>query len=342
MSRLLPTPQLSRPLRFQPLVTTKAVVPTPVREPVSETEYWDKYYNDPDHHYEWNNGSLEEKGVSEKLTLFSYEWFFELLRHYLRITQTGQLIALETAFRLALPGKTAIRKPDLGVILNSNPVPWRDSDHSFRGICDLCVEALSDSSTENIERDTVSKFTEYAQGGVPEYYILYAYGEPQEFYHLTPPGVYVPIPRVDGDVICSTALPGFQFRVSDLQRQPSPEEMSEDNIYQAFMLPALQAEKQGRQWVTQLYEQAQEAWQVADAQAQQEREVRLQEQQVRQAAEAQVQQERELRQVAEAQAQQEREVRLQAQQAQQAAEAKLQQLEAELARFRLPPEKSTT
>jgi len=316
MAILLPIPQFQRPAVLTRPTPTKEVVTTVV----SEAEYWEQYYEDPDHHYEWNNGYLEEKGVSEKLTLFSYEWFFELLINYLRVTQGGQLMALETGFRLAWSWKTTIRKPDLGVILNSNPVVWKDSDHSYSGICDLCVEALSDTTKKEIERDTVTKFREYANIGVQEYYILYAHGEPQQFYRLTPAGIYVPIPPVQQDLICSTVLPGFQFRVSDLQRQPSPEEMSEDPIYRAFMLPALQAEKQARQLAERLLEQ--------------EREGRFKEQEARQVAEASVQQEREARQLAEearqlaeVQAQQER-------QARQVLEARFRQLEAELAQFR--------
>jgi len=285
-SQAMPLPILTRP----PLTTVV------VSGWVSEAEYWEHYYEDSDHHYEWNNGMLEEKGVSDKLTLLSYEWFFELLRHYLRVTQLGQLMALETGFRLVLPNKTTIRKPDLGVILNSNPVVWNDSDNSFRGICDLCVEAISDSTTAEMERDTVTKFHEYARVGVKEYYLLYADGFPQQFYRLTTAGVYAPIPLMPPDIISSTVLPGFQFRVSDLQRQPSPEEMSEDSVYRAFMLPVLQAERQTRQQVERLLE----------------------------VAESQVQQEREARQVAEISAQQERQARL-------AAEVRLRQLEAALA-----------
>ncbi len=365
MAILLPTPQFQRPAVLTRPTQAKEVVTTIV----SEAEYWEQYYADPDHHYEWNNGYLEEKGVSEKLTLFSYEWFFELLINYLRVTQSGQLMALETGFRLAWSWKTTIRKPDLGVVLNSNPVVWKDSDHSYSGICDLCVEALSDTTKKVIERDTVTKFREYAKIGVPEYYILYAYGEPQQFYRLTPAGIYVPIPPVQQDLICSTVLPGFQFRVSDLQRQPSPEEMSEDSVYRAFMLPALQAEKQARQLAERLLEQErgvrvkeQTARQVAETYVQQEREARQlaevqaqQEQQARQLAEAQTQQEQQARQLAEVQAQQEQQARqlaeaqtqqeqqarqlaeVQAQQdrqARQAVEARFQQLEAELAQLR--------
>jgi hypothetical protein len=346
------------PLAFYRRPTTLAGGPPRV----SETEYWENYYNDTDHHYEWNNGYLEEKGVSEKLTTESYEWFFELLRNYLRVTGNGQLIALETGFRLVLPGKTTIRKPDLGVILKQNPVPWQAQDHSYQGICDLCVEALSDSTTAEIERDTVTKFTEYARAGVKEYYILYAYGDPQEFYRWTPQGVYLPIPRRGRDIISSRVLPGFQFRIADLQRQPSPEKMSEDQVYKGFMLPALQAakvlaqqerearlqEQEARQVAEVHAQQEQEARQVAEAHAQQEQEARFREQEARQVAEARAQQEREARlreqearQVAETLAQQEQEARhvaeahaQQEREARQTVEAKNRQLEAELARFR--------
>ncbi len=326
-------PQFHRPLSFRP-PTTKVVVPSVI----SEADYWEYYYEDPDHHYEWNYGYIEEKGVSDKFTTLDYEWFFELLRNYLRVTEIGQLMTLETGFRLVLPGKTTIRKPDLAVILNSNSVLWRGLDRSYRGICDLCVEALSDSTDDEIERDTVTKFTEYAQTGVKEYYILYAHGEPQEFYRLTPAGVYAPIPRHPPDLVCSSVLPGFQFRVSDLERQPSPEKMSEDSVYQSFMLPAFQAERQARR--------------LAETQAQQERDARLQEQGARRLAEVQMQRERHTRLLAEIQAQQERDARLkerdarllaeaqvqQEREARQRLEAKLREWEAQSATFRQPPE----
>ncbi|OAD23805.1 protein containing Domain of unknown function DUF2489 [Candidatus Thiomargarita nelsonii] len=58
-----------------------------------------------------------------------------------------------------------------------------------------------------------------------------------EFYRLGAKGVYVPIERVDEDLIQSSVLPGFQFRISDLFNKPSPEEMIDDPVYQGFVLP---------------------------------------------------------------------------------------------------------
>ncbi len=52
---------------------------------VSEAEYWQDWYNTGDLSYEWNNGRLEEKPVSDFETFQVYLWFLELLRHYLRL-----------------------------------------------------------------------------------------------------------------------------------------------------------------------------------------------------------------------------------------------------------------
>jgi len=57
---------------------------SPPKRQVSEAEYWEKYYHYPDKTYEWNNGELEEKAVSDFCTYLIHEWFWELLKHFLR------------------------------------------------------------------------------------------------------------------------------------------------------------------------------------------------------------------------------------------------------------------
>ncbi len=210
---------------------------------VTEEVYWARYYDAADVSYEWNNGILEEKPVSDYRTVTIYRWFLMLLQAYLEANPIAKLLLLETGFRLALPDKTTIRKPDLFVVRNDNPVPMRDTDRSFRGICDLCVEALSDSSKAEMERDTIIKKQEYAQIGVKEYYIL-DWDERTVFYRRTSAGAYEPIlPDAEG-VLRSEVLPGFQFRVADLRNQPSMEEMAEDPVYRHFVLLKYQAVKE--------------------------------------------------------------------------------------------------
>jgi hypothetical protein len=203
---------------------------------VSEETYWTEYYLESDFHYEWNNGRLEEKPVSDYGTYLVYAWFTELLQHFLRARPIARMVALEMGFRLPLPTGTVVRKPDFGVVLNDNPQPLLPLDCSYHGVFDLCVEALSDKERSGIERDTVVKKSEYAAGGVPEYYILHRESERQGFFTRTAGGFYVPIAPEDG-VIRSRVLPGLQFRLADLCAQPEPAALRNDPVYADFMLP---------------------------------------------------------------------------------------------------------
>ena len=210
---------------------------------VSEAEYWEKYYEVKDYHYEWNNGVLEEKPVSDYATFKVYKWLFLLIDAFLLSHPIGRLVALETAFRMEFADqeKATIRKPDFFVVLGDNPAPYGDTENSFGGIADLCVEAISDSSRKNLERDTKTKRGEYELAGVSEFYMLDASGRNMIFLRRNAAGQFAPIaPTADG-VIRSTTLPGFQFRIDDLYRQPSPVELSEDEVYRGFVLPELTA-----------------------------------------------------------------------------------------------------
>jgi len=214
------------------------------RQRVSETEYWEKYYNAPDVTYEWNNGYLEEKAVSDVVTITMYKWFFKLLEYYLTTHPIAETMLLEMAFTLALPNSLEVRRPDLGVVFNSNPVPLLPNDRSYKGTFDLCVEAISESTKKDIERDTVSKKWEYAIGGVKEYYILDGHDRYMEFYRLNAKGVYIPIKPTKGGIIKSKVLPGFQFRREDLFNKPSPEKMIADKVYKRFVLPGYSEAKE--------------------------------------------------------------------------------------------------
>ena len=146
-------------------------VPPSAREPlrVSEAEYWKTYYEHPDCSYEWNNGLLEEKPMPDFLSISLYEWFFHLLKEYLTVFPIGRMMVLEMGFRLELgDNEVSIRKPDLAVILHSNPVEAKPMNRSFQGVCDLCIEFLSDSTPAEVERirSTKKKNTPKQGGGI--------------------------------------------------------------------------------------------------------------------------------------------------------------------------------
>lgn len=212
-------------------------------EYVSEALYWEKYYESSDIGYEWNNGQLEALPVTDYAKYMMYLWFVDVLRDFLHVQPLARIVGLKLGFRMALPTKTTIRRPDLGVVLNSNPIPLGDHHRSYRGIFDICVESLSDSSQTEIDRDVIIKREEYAAAGVQEYYLLDERGIETQFYGLNRRGLYEPLPRVDG-IVRSLVLPGFQLRVADLYDKPGAAQMMADPVYNDFIAPLARTERQ--------------------------------------------------------------------------------------------------
>ncbi|MDM8526386.1 Uma2 family endonuclease [Desulfococcaceae bacterium HSG8] len=212
---------------------------------VSEEEYWEKYYeNASEFIYEWNRGYLEVKPMGDMKAGRIYRWFNLILECYLAANPVGTIVPYDIGFRLALPTGVIVRIPDISLILNKNTDKIGDDDCTYNGIFDLCIESLSYSSLKYIVRDTVEKKREYQGIGVKEYYILDARKKETAFYRLNKSGRYGKIRPVKGDIIRSQELPGFQFRISDLYRQPLLGEMTDDGVYCGYVLPSYQEVKQ--------------------------------------------------------------------------------------------------
>ena len=249
-------------------------VPLSAKEPlvVSEAEYWKVYYEHPDGSYEWNNGLLEEKPMPDFLSISLYRWFSRLLEEYLTVFPIGQIMILEMGFRLELgDNQVSIRKPDLAVILHSNPVEAKPLDRSFQGVCDLCIEFLSDSTPAEVERDTVHKKEEYAKAGVAEYYILDRLRKHTAFYFLNQQGVYEKMKQQEPGVIHSRVLDRFAFRLEDLEKQVAFERLIEDPLYQPFLLKSFQEERQQKEQERQQKEQERQQKEKALQREEQER-----------------------------------------------------------------------
>ncbi|MYH60419.1 MAG: Uma2 family endonuclease [Caldilineaceae bacterium SB0675_bin_29] len=246
---------------------------------VSLEEYWEKWYENPypdiDVSYEWNNGILEAKPSANAPQIELGFWFLFLLAQYLYSHDIAQLINLETGFVLTMKDvsepsgiRKAVRKPDIGIILNSNPVPWgRVDQRSFAGVCDAVIEFISDSTQVEVRRDTEEKRRDYGLAGVQEYYILDPTGEHMHFFHRTPDRQYEEIQPDAAGVIRSQLLPGFQFRHSDLYELTALEELALDDVYQGFVLPKYQESLAARQQAEQRAETEATARQLAEQRA---------------------------------------------------------------------------
>ncbi|KPA09256.1 protein containing DUF820 [Candidatus Magnetomorum sp. HK-1] len=205
---------------------------------VAESTYWEDYYEDPDFKYEWNDGRLEEKEMPTSLSDLIKQWLETLILYYLNFNPIARQIKSELGFTLNLSNKKSIRKPDLSLILKSNPDQLKDFDCSYNGTYDLCVEYLSDTKAEYVKRDTVDKKEEYCGGRVKEYFIIDSKKKHTAFYKLVNKGrnrySYEPIKPKNG-IIRSQVLPGFQFRVKDLYLRPNPEDLYKDDVYKSYV-----------------------------------------------------------------------------------------------------------
>ena len=218
---------------------------------VTLEEYWDRWYERPHPHidvsYEWNNGVLEAKPLSNHPQTKQYRWFFGLLDCYLEVNPIAKILCLETGTFMSVRDESlpsgkweVVFKPDIGVILDDNPAPWgAEEQRSYSGVCDMIVEELSDSTTAEVRRDTVEKKEGYARAGVKEYFILDPKDRDMHFYRLQADGSYGKI-EPDGDgIIRSQVLPGLQFRREDLLREPPRAELARDDLYSAYVIPDL-------------------------------------------------------------------------------------------------------
>jgi hypothetical protein len=170
-----------------------------------------------------------------------YRWFLKVLEQYIEHTEAGKIVIIDFGFRLPLPDNPTIRKPDLAVVLKSNQ-PLDEDEKTYSGIFDFCLELISDASNESIRRDTVDKKVEYEIAGVKEYYILDASNKHMAFYRLNQQGFFQHIRPINGDIIQSTVLKGFQFRISDLFKQPSLEKTAKEKVYYDFVIPNIKKE----------------------------------------------------------------------------------------------------
>jgi hypothetical protein len=92
----------------------------------------------------------------------------------------------------------------------------------------------------------------------------------RQFYRLNAQGGYEPLPVGPGGVVRSAVLPGFQWRLGDLERQPSLEALIDDPVYQDYVLLDLQQERQRAEQAWQRAEQERQRAEQAERRIQQE------------------------------------------------------------------------
>ncbi|MCI0712308.1 MAG: Uma2 family endonuclease [Chloroflexi bacterium] len=177
---------------------------------VSEQDYLTSY---AEHFHEWIDGVvIKLTPVSDRHEQVSVH-FRVLLNMYFELRPIGK--ARLSPFVMCI--RSAIREPDVQVILNDNPGDF--SDMGMIGPADICIEIVS---PESIARDRGEKFSEYEQARVKEYWIIDPVRQSADFYRLLDANRYAEImPDAEGNYR-TPLLHDLRINIATLWRKSLP------------------------------------------------------------------------------------------------------------------------
>jgi Uma2 family endonuclease len=142
-------------------------------------------------------------------------FLLRVLSEYVEAKQLGAVFGFE--FLMRLRTRPSGRAPDVMFIANSS---LSKVTHTYLdGPADLVIEIVSPDSAE---RDRVTKYEEYRQAGVREYWWADPATWETKFYQLQPDGSYLEVEPNDQGIYHSLALPGFWLDVNWLWQRPMP------------------------------------------------------------------------------------------------------------------------
>ena len=173
-------------------------------------------------HAEWVEGEVIEFMTVKARHALVVGFLFELVRSFVRFRDLGVVVGDPYAMliRAGNGDPRVSRQPDLAVLLSEHLD--RFTDERLEGPADLVVEVVSDDSEK---RDRQDKLAEYAEVGVPEYWLVEGRAGRQgtELYVRNAAGIYDRVsPDAEGR-LPSTVLPGFWLDPSWLAADPLPD-----------------------------------------------------------------------------------------------------------------------
>jgi Uma2 family endonuclease len=187
---------------------------TPLRMTYEEFLAW----SDEDVHAEWVDGEVIVFMPPMDRHQDIVGFIHVLLRLFVDFFQLGKV---RTApFEMKVSPDSPAREPDLLFVARENLE--RLTEKRLVGPADLILEMISDDS---VERDRVTKFCEYQEAGVREYWIIDPRPgkERADFFVLDDQGRYRPVLIGDDGIYRSTVIPGFWLRVDWLWAEELPD-----------------------------------------------------------------------------------------------------------------------
>jgi Uma2 family endonuclease len=173
-----------------------------------------KRYMDSEH-VEWVNGKVVPMSPVTKLHEDERGFLYTIIREYALTKQLGEVSGEPYNMKIGhrLPG----RAPDILFVAKANLA--RMYNEYLDGPADLIVEVIS---PESRRRDRVTKFGEYEQGGVREFWLLDPQRQEWNFYLRDANGKFQPVAIGNDGIYRSTVLDGFWLKIEWLWQTPKP------------------------------------------------------------------------------------------------------------------------
>lgn len=160
---------------------------------------------------EWVDGEVMMYSPASRRHQDVADFLTAILRAFVETCQLGVVLSAPFQMKLARSG----REPDLIFVAAEHQDRLQETH--LDGPADLVVEILS---PESRSRDRGEKFYEYAQAGIPEYWLIDPEGEQAEFYVLGRQGRYRLEWAGTEGIYRSSVLPGFWLKVEWLWKPP--------------------------------------------------------------------------------------------------------------------------
>ena len=163
---------------------------------------------------EWVDGAIVMASPASLRHQLIKMFLTEAFSTYVRLHDLGAVVDAPFQMKITRSG----REPDIIFVAKAHMDRMKST--YVDGPADLVVEVIS---PESARRDRTTKFTEYSDAGIPEYWLIDPVAEEATFYQLDASGQRYQEIALDADgVYHSLALPGFWLRVGWLWEQPLP------------------------------------------------------------------------------------------------------------------------
>ncbi|MGH2543060.1 MAG: Uma2 family endonuclease [Ardenticatenaceae bacterium] len=184
--------------------TLVAIDDKPTRLKMSYREFLE--WSDEDTHAEWVDGEVTVFMPPKDIHQATLGFLYYLLRTFVGLFDLGQLRAAPYEMRAS---ESSSREPDILFVAKANQS--RLTEDRLEGPADLIIEIVSNDSAR---RDRHDKYHEYAEAGVPEYWIIDPRAGKQraDFFRLSEQGQYELYATEDDELVASHVLPGFALR----------------------------------------------------------------------------------------------------------------------------------